>query len=335
MSKRKADLSGKRAIAIAAGLPKGDAVPSNTVSNYIQRLKHIDDKGLASQAAQDHAETLFRKEHGAEYQHLIEEKPVLQSIKAHLQAILEKALERKQNTDPFAIMEDERSLSEARIPFSQWRTEHRISLIVLLAAAAITVGIGFSNIFSTLMASGEPVYLQSPWLAALTASSLPLASLAIERMYHFFKLDVTRYRYVMAVFSSTAIFAVWWVLAFSSQFDAVGTGFSFDDLDGGGKDTNLVRIQLLLEMFTAASLGLAVDQICRRYSPDSNEINPERLKNDEAVIKAEAEYLAAANRYYECTARIEELDAIREQIIEQCESDLLAVFAAHAQTQNL
>lgn len=335
MAKRKDTAKTRRAIAQAVGLPQSTGAPSRSVSNYIQRLKYIDDKELASQAAQDHAETLFRKEHGAEYQRLIEEKPVLQSIKTHLQAILEQALERKRHTDPFSIMEDGRSLNETRIPFSQWRTEHRISLIVLLVAAVVTAGIGFSNIFSTLMASGEPVYLESKWLAALTASSLPLASLAIERIYHFLKLDATRYRYVMVVFSSTAVFAVWWVLAFSSQFDAVGTGFSFDDLGGGGKDTSLVRIQLLLEMFTAASLGLAVDQISRRYSPDSNDINPERLKNDEAVIKAEAEYLAAANRYYECTARIEELDAAREQIIEKCESDLLAVFAAHAQSQNL
>ncbi len=306
------------------------------ISEYVRRLRHMSDNDLAVQAAIEFADNVFEQQYGQEYATLVKRRETLEQLHSQRKAIMIAALERVVRTDPFVYMEDPHTKKTDSKPFKEWGLADKVGLCLCLAGAVATAGIGFSNVYAAMMASGEPIYIEQPLLPALTACSLPLASLAIERLNHFFKTDQTKHRYTLGIFSSTAVFAILWVLAFSTQFSSAGGDIDLMAIveSSGGKSDHLVRVQLLLEVFTASSLGLAVDSIVRRHSPDNQNDSPQLVKHEKAFETAKAKFDEVDVELNDCLGRIAFLDSERDHTILHHVSDHLAVSVAHNQSQH-
>lgn len=317
--------------------PVAHVAPSgNGLDDFIRRLKHCPDYATALNMASEYAVVQFNKLYLAELTSLYIKRDALQEEVETRQAHLKLSLSCLLNTDPYreAVIKDDDNQPKP-LRWKHWRSKDRVQFSLLAGALVTSVGVGFSNVYLALMSTGEAVYLSSPVLTGLTAAILPLASLSIERIYHFFQLDSTKRRYTFSVFGATALLALLWTIQFALH-TAGGVDLNSIDLDelDSGKSEFLVLTQILLELFTASSLGLAMDRIVQRYDSESQEDNPALIKQRLAHASTKADFKASESELSDCNSRIAELENLRQDYINDKTSQYL-VLAGHQAQANV
>ena len=163
-------------------------------------------------------------------------------------------------------------------PWREWKPIHKIMLILTLTALCIAMLMGAGNVYSNLMASGSPVFIENPLLAAMLSTILPIASMAIKFISHFFHYQSTRRQYALAIFKLTLVSTGVWSVLFAINYPGVSAGFDWDSLgESNVSGSLLVWTQLVVELLAGSSLFFAAEKI---YSPYFPEV---RGESDEAI----------------------------------------------------
>ncbi|MCK4944677.1 MAG: hypothetical protein KAS59_00230, partial [Alphaproteobacteria bacterium] len=177
------------------------------------------------------------------------------------------------------------------------RTQNKTSLQFLIRIKDFTVGLGClclglivvlmgaTNVYSIIMASGTPVFLDEPRLAMMLSGLLPIGSIAFKFFSSTLSNDKVKKHYTIALYGASATSLLIWVILFGITFGSVASGFDWDNLGTDSNmniDTAFTVIQLLAEMLVGATLFQVAGDIWATYAPTTMVPNPayeERKKN--------------------------------------------------------
>lgn len=181
------------------------------------------------------------------------------------------------------------------IHFKDWTLLDRFMAILIAIAGLACLIMSGANVYSNLISSGEPIYINSPWIPIFISLLAPSCSIAIKFLgslfeyNYFYKRCFTNLTFI----ASTVSFLVW-VFLFSQSY-SVASGIDWDSLgeSDNGLGTWLSFMQLLTEILIGGALFLALNDIFLKYSPDYYQDNihylnavklrDEHLKEHEAL----------------------------------------------------
>lgn len=165
---------------------------------------------------------------------------------------------------------------KAKVSFGDWTFMDKISFpLIGLAAFACLVMSGV-NVFSNLISSGEPVYVQQPLIPMFISLLAPASSITIKYIgsifehNYFYKKCFTKF-----VFLSSFVSFLVWIAFFSASYSGAASGFDWEAAESGSGDLGswLAFMQLLTEVLVGGALFLALQDIFLKYSPDYYEDN--------------------------------------------------------------
>lgn len=146
----------------------------------------------------------------------------------------------------------------------------QISLLFLFMALPTCLFMGAANVYSNLLASGEAVFLEQPYLAVFISMLVPAGSTSIKFISNFFEYQSSKKRYTLLIYTLTALVLLIWSFLFSMSFTGVASDIDWESLGEAQNRTDsfLVWMQLVAEILVSAALFLAAEDIYLKYSPN-------------------------------------------------------------------
>lgn len=199
---------------------------------------------------------------------------------------------------------------------AKYSTWDLITTWVLGISAVACLLAGASNVFSNLMASGNDVFIENPWLAIALSSLLPIGSLSIKQISSFFDFDRTKKRYTFVIYGLLIIVVIIWSVLFALEFPGISTSIDVGDLLVSSKrGSSLVWAQLATEMLAGSALFLAMERIAIKYKPNYLIENPEYREAVRAVASHAAQHEKLRARAAHLEGEIARLKADRQAFI--------------------
>lgn len=222
--------------------------------------------------------------------------------------------------------------AETSVPFSSWEKRDQYSVYLLVPFLLTMLSMGAVNVDTNLVSSGEPVFIDHPWMAWCLSALLPAASTAIKFISSYFYHAASKKRYALFIYVLTAIAIAGWAVSFSFNFTGVTGALDWDALghDDASKGTSFVLLQIACEMLTGAALFLALDEVSQKYNPDLLKDNPDYLEIEKALKKHEAEQEKLGQRRNQVHAELVRLKKARQEYINNHLADFYALMASRS-----
>ena len=175
-------------------------------------------------------------------------------------------------------------MNRNKTPFHKWNNGLDQFTFVLLIAGCLVAGwVGWQNLYTVMMSSMLPVFLESPSKAMIIALAMPSASLALKAVTSKMDNERIRDRYTSAIAALLFFTIVFWIYLFAMEYQSgMSSTIDLGDLgammDPSGSSAWLVGCQHALEVLAGATLWLMAEGIWAKYSPDVNRDNPEWLE---------------------------------------------------------
>ncbi len=294
-----------------------------SIPDFYKKLYLIPDEKTAASMAKDQAENEFLSGDGAALDGLYVIKKSADTELAQIKTKitdLEYALAQTPR-DIQVRTETQKALHQEGIKSPHYAFIDVLSASILLIGTVLMLAMSHLNLYAILMASGEPVFLDAPWLALTIAALAPCASIAFKMLSAFFHYRNTKKKYALCVHVVTVLLTIGWIICFSQNFSAVGASIDLDTMlsgdTGNGKSEWLVLLQLSCEIFVATSLFLALEEICLKYSPFSKAINPDYTELETALRSANKEHETVSERSKTLQERITKLESQKNTFINE------------------
>ncbi|MCB1935511.1 MAG: hypothetical protein KDF59_06180 [Nitrosomonas sp.] len=288
------------------------ALPDTT--EFFRKLAVLPDQKKAEQEARNYCETLYRVTYGEEMSRLKSEiaeaeqrsKQLVKAIAAQEQLIAK--------TDRMIRVQDKLKREFPDKQDRNFRTWLDILLgIICLIAAVFVLGMGASNVFSIIMSSGNPVFLDEPRLAWMLSGLLPLGAFALEFFKRHLQSDRSKRIYTITIFALSAILLLVWVVLFALVFGSPGDdSLDFDKLLKPAGEDHLgqafTMVQLLAELMVGAALFTSGADLFAKHSPTRLVESPDytdavallnQMKKDYAPIAANIHHKKARSELLE------------------------------------
>lgn len=185
--------------------------------------------------------------------------------------------------------------------------------------AFAAIGISMSTMFTVVMSSGNPVFLENQPLAWAMSSVLGLGALAFEFFKRYLVTDKTKRLYGMSMYIITALLLVTWIVMFAILFgSAADQGIDIGDLLGSsaagnsGNDpwmTAFTVIQLLAEFFIGCTFFMSGGDLFAKYSPTRTMDDPTYLDAQKRLDVMERDYAVFTKAMHENDARLSAIDS--------------------------
>ncbi len=193
-----------------------------------------------------------------------------------------------------------------------------VALLSLLLGCVVVI-MGGSNVYSIIIASGTPVFLESPHLAIMLSGLLPIGSIALKFFAHYLPHDKAKKRYTITVYLLSALSLLAWVILFGITFKSAGSGIDWDSFDtqnmSGTKDELFTVVQLLAELLVGATLFMVAGDIFSMYSPTTLLPNPVYEEHRQNLNSLQVDHTKLADSYKNKQGRIGSLKAARKAYI--------------------
>lgn len=319
-------------MAVSGGKPPRIHTAPSSSSDFIKKMLFHPDPKQAAIMVRDHAQALFMQGEGAELEQLsILKKEIDEQLKTSSKSLTD--LQNAQVKTPRYIKVRELTASKSDNSdtksngFLGWELPDQLTGGFLFISLCVVMVMSGANIYSNLMASGEPVFLDQPWLAICIAALAPCASASFKMMSSFFEYQSTKKKYALGVHILTLLITTAWTVSFALNFTGVGGGLDLDAmLDGdGGKGAVLVWLQLACEILVAASLFLALGEIAVKYSPFILTENPDHINISKSLKSHKDDHEKLSEKSAALGKDIARLEAGKDIFINEHIADLNAL----------
>lgn len=283
-------------------------------AEHFRKLVTQKDQKKSEQDARDYCAAMYRMTNGEEISRLQSEIPDDEQRGKQLKKEIAAQEQQISKTNRMIRVQDKLA---SEIPDKHDRDVRKWLDILLgavcLIAAVIVLGMASSNVFSIIMASGTPVFLEQPELAWMLSGLMPLGAFALEFFKRHLNSDHAKKIYTMLIFALAAILLVSWVVLFALVFGSPGdTGFDIDDLMKPSGDNHLAKaftmVQLLAELFVGAALFTSAGDLFSKHSPTRLMANPDYVEATQLLAKMKKEYAPIADILNTKKARLEMLE---------------------------
>lgn len=218
---------------------------------------------------------------------------------------------------------------------ADWTKPDRMAYRLINVTVAVVLVMSAANVYVNLVASGLPVFIEQPWMAALLSGLAPAGSVTLKFIYRFFDLPRTRRRYTQIIYALTALCLLIWLTLFAINYPGIAAEPDWGSLgQPSAKGPALVFIQLLTEILAGAALFLAAQDIALKYTPEIKRANPDRVsavrgRDEEARLLAELRDERNSKH-----ARFAQLTAERRLYIDEQVAAYLALRARYINLSN-
>jgi hypothetical protein len=221
------------------------------------------------------------------------------------------------------------------IQWKDWRLKDKILICVLLSFLVVAAGLGMGNVYANLMASGNAVFIEKPWIALMISALMPIASVSIKFVTNFMAYDRSRKRYALSIYTATGLAFIFWGTMFGLNNTGVASTIDWDSF-GETVDWGFAFVwsQLLVEMLAASALFLAAEDIYMRYSPDVYIENLEYIEINKALKEHLVAHKALREQRGQLHGRLVELEAERLAFINERIVEYISLRARHIAAMN-
>lgn len=281
---------------------------------YFRKLVMLEDQKKAEQEARTYCEKLYRITYGEEMSRLKSEiaedeqrsKQLIKAIAAQEQLIAK--------TDRMIRVQDKLKREVPDKKDRNLRTWLDILLgILCLFAAGFVLLMGASNVFSIIMSSGAPIFLEEPRLAWMLSGLLPLGAFSLEFFKRHLQSDRGKRFYTITIFALSAILLLAWVVLFALVFGSPGDdALDFDKLLKPAGEDHLGKaftmVQLLAELMVGAALFTSGADLFAKHSPTRLVTSPD-YEDAVAVLSAmQKDYAPIGANIHQKKARLDVLE---------------------------
>jgi len=308
-------------LAASKNVPKPPA--PNTPPDFLRKMLHFPDPQEAAKILAEQAGLDFDCGKGAEIEALkLDRIDLDERYKASHSRL--KELETKRNSTKEFIKS---AINGERQDFFQWKRLDQISMLVIYLSLLAVLVMSGANVYANLMASGEIIFLENPWIAISLSMLMPSGSVALKFLSGFFTNPATKRRYTLCLYISAAALLIAWMSAFALTFDGAASGIDWDNIgeSDGGKGALLVWLQLAAELSVAGALFMAAEDIHLKYAPDHFIQNSEFIESARALKAHNQDHEALKEKRNATHAKIIALEKSRQVHINEV---LAAFFAA-------
>ncbi len=214
------------------------------------------------------------------------------------------SLKKQRDNTPYQIRSTPQGDGEQpnkRTPFYKWDVVDQCATVILIFLITAVWGMGGANVYAVLLNSGQPLYIEQPWIAVSLSMIVPAFSACLKFSHHIFIDPKAKHRFAQGVYLSTVLALLGWTIAFSISFQGVNGEFDWPDL---GEETTtdytsivLVWLQLSAEILIGGALAIALTDRVSKYFPNCLMTNPVWLSLD-AAYKAECSALDPLDTQY-------------------------------------
>ena len=241
----------------------------NEATSFIRKMLHYPDPKEAAQIIAEQAGLEFDQRIHGELEQLKLKQQELDARFKFSKARLETLEEKLHNTRQFVKSARGLEDDEPALGFTSWDGYDQISIILISLSLIAALALGAANIYANLMASGEQVFIDQPWLAVMLSTLVPAGSTAIKFISNIFEYERSKKRYTHLIYVLCTISLLVWAVCFALNFNGASGSIDWDSLsdETSGKGTMLVGVQIIAEILIAAALFLAAEDIAHKYSP--------------------------------------------------------------------
>jgi hypothetical protein len=279
----------------------------------------------ATKAVERHAGENFDQAYAGEVEELTQECQELDQRVSHSAQRLVSLEKKESQTNATMKVSELRGTGEHKaLSFGQWELKDQLVFPLTLIFMALVLGAGSANVFSAIMAQGEPIFLENPILAVFLACLLPGGAAAIHSFGDLLQSDRSRHRYTLFILGSTVVSLLAWTGLFAMNFPIGSDEVNLDRLE---EDSDLIAmaftfVQLLTEVLCGASLALTASYIHSRYCAESFIRTPEFLDLSAQIQERLPTHEALHAKRSQKRGRLMQLRAMRAAHI----SDMVALY---------
>lgn len=187
------------------------------------------------------------------------------------------------------------------------------------------IGISMTTMYSVVMSSGNPVFLENTALAWAMCSVLGLGALAFEFFKRYLETDKCKRRYGMTVYILTASLLLTWIVMFAVIFgsaadQAVNIDAMLSGSGSGAQDpwmTAFTVIQLLAEFFVGCAFFMTGGDLFGKYAPTRMVNNPDYEQIKARLNEIEAEYEAFTDDMHAAETRLSSINRATSLFIKE------------------
>lgn len=280
----------------------------------------------ATKNVEEHAGQSFDRAYAPEQERLRRECEVGDEQAKAIQEELRALQQQKRATKPHHTLAPERGTdNKQRRSFAQWNLKDRLTLCTVLFFMALVLCAGAGNVFSAIMASAIPIFLENPFLAVLLSCLLPAGSVALHCFAELLESDRARMRYTKLISALTSVCLVIWAVTFGFNFQ-ITDALALETFSAPAAHTavGFTITQLLAEMLSGTALGLIAAHLHGRYSTDRTILNPEAETLDQCIAQALAR-LQALDAYHKAGGRLVQLKSMRALFVTEQVAHFVAI----------
>ncbi len=188
---------------------------------------------------------------------------------------------------------------------------------IIFGLAAICISM--TTMFTVVMSSGNPVFLENEMLAWAMSSVLGLGALAFEFFKRYLVTDRSKRLYGISMYIVTACLLITWIIMFAILFGSTADqGIDIGDLLGGGATsdsssdpwmTAFTVIQLLAEFFIGCTFFMTGGDLFTKYSPTRTMDNPVYLDAKKRLETMEVEHKDFSEAMHADEARVSAINS--------------------------
>ena len=299
---------------------RGSPGVTPSIISYIKSLLNHPNVEKSLRNVSEQAELIFTANHGDEVKSLELQIGELEEGCKKLVARLRKLEAKEERVKPYKKAPATKGKGN-QTPITEWASKHRSSFIISFGLMFIMIGTGVSNVYSNILSSGNPVFLENPHLALFLSALFPASVFATKFIRDFMEADWSRKAFTGFICILFLISTIYWVYQFSIHFPGITNEINLDDLDESGhSDSIMVRAQLLSELFASVMLYFNVSDIWDSYSPSIRIPNPQHIEIVDILKNHVHAHEQLSKELGEKRGRLEQLKAKRQTFINEAVS---------------
>ncbi len=307
--------------------PKDENQRRAQTSSYMHAAAQIPDEKESIEAVARQASLQWTRDHGKKLVNIKHRREDINNRYAasakEIKKLETKIANTKQHVQGFVPNSNAGGAQQAL--WSDWSTKDITLLILAVGGALLAMALGSANVYSSLMASGEAVFLESPALARSLSMILPLGSLALKFVTNSMDYGSTRKFYAQSIYGLTFIVLMIWVWLFSESFQGVSGQINLDALFKADSNAQgLVWSQFMAEMLSGTSLALAAESIYLKYNPSYFDESHEYTELRKARDAKEEEHKELLEQMADIDGELVQYDADRQAEINNREMEFRA-----------
>ena len=153
----------------------------------------------------------------------------------------------------------------------------QLSAVMLFVAGCACLLMSSANVYSNLILSGEPFYLENRHIPIFISLLAPSCSVAIKFIGTMFESNLNRKeQFTKVVFMGSAATFIAWIALFAMINSGPSMDIDWGELTAETTDLSawLALTQLMAEVLVGGALFLALQDVTLKYSPDYYCDNP-------------------------------------------------------------